>query len=146
MPLVVDNSIGLTDALVKNKYENNSNTNAFTDAEKAKLADLQADEVTVAASPSNYTPDDTTVEGHLSGIDTALMAVAAGAPSFNQQLAVTASNIAIVGISASSSVVLHFRNGILQNSSQYTVGSNTITPSAGAGSYDAEDLITIFWP
>lgn len=70
----------------------------------------------------------------------------AGVPNSNEQLGKTGASIAVSGISASSSLVMHFRNGVLQTSAQYTVGPNSITPTAaGGGAYDDEDLITIWW-
>lgn len=69
-----------------------------------------------------------------------------GSPSKNEQLLVTGASISVVGISSTTTIVLHYRNGVLQTSSQYTVGANTITPTAlGGGSYNDEDLITIWW-
>ncbi len=70
----------------------------------------------------------------------------AGAPNKNEQLAVTGASIAVAGINTSTSVIMHFRNGVLQTSSHYTVGLNSITPtSAGGGSYVDEDLQTFWW-
>lgn len=88
----------VTAAAIKTKYESNANTNAYTDAEKTKLAgiaagaevntvdsvfgrsgavvatagDYSSAQVSAGASATNYTPTASTVEGHLAGIDTAL--------------------------------------------------------------------------
>ena len=70
----------------------------------------------------------------------------ATAPNKDEQPNVTGASITIAGISSSTPVVMHFRNGILQGSSHYTVGSNTITPTAaGGGAYDEDNLITFWW-
>lgn len=47
--------------------------------EDGAAADQSAAEVTVAASPANYTPDNSSTEGHLAGIDDALATIPTGA-------------------------------------------------------------------
>lgn len=70
----------------------------------------------------------------------------ATAPNKNERLNVTGSSIAVAGISSSTPVVMHFRNGILMSSNHYTIGSNTITPTAaGGGAYDGDNLHTFWW-
>lgn len=94
-----------TGAEIKTAYEGEADTNAFTDAEQTKLAGVATgatDDTTVdahiadavaahddsaiaaAASATNYTPGASTVEGHLSGIDTALGTVGAVASVFSR--------------------------------------------------------------
>lgn len=41
MPIDINNVLELTDAIVKTKYENNADTNAFTDAEQTKLTGIE---------------------------------------------------------------------------------------------------------
>jgi len=69
-----------TPVSVKTKYESNTDTNAFTDSEKSKLASIEVDskddqnanEVPIAFTPNNYSPNSNDVESYLSAIDDSL--------------------------------------------------------------------------
>lgn len=68
-----------------------------------------------------------------------------GAPNSDEQTNVTAASIGILNIHTAT-LVMHFRNGVLQSSNKYVVGTNKITPLAYAGdSYVNEDLQTFWW-
>ena len=65
-------STGLTDAQIKQQYESNPDTNAFTDAEKTKLTDIDTEATKNRADSLNADKDHTHTTTQVTGLGAAL--------------------------------------------------------------------------
>lgn len=101
--LEIASVVELTDATVKTKYENNADTNAYTDAEKTKLAGIEA----------NATTDQTAAEvpitdagGHFTGTDVEAALQELGAGGGGGGLTRSVDNPAAIGAASIQAVRL----------------------------------------